>query len=361
MRLIAQLKLLPTADQHAALLRTLEQANAICNDISAAAWSAQTFKQFDIHRLCYETIKATSGLSAQVVVRQIAKVADAYKIDRKVQRAFAPHGAISYDDRILSWNMHAPSVSIWTVAGRQSIPFVCGQRQWELLQARRGETDLVYVNGQFYLLATCDVEEPTPDDIAGALGVDLGIVNIATDSDGNPYSGAVVERTRQRYQRRRSALQAVGTKNAKRQLKKLAGRQARFQKDTNHTIAKRLVAKAKCTKRVIALEELTHIRQRVKASGKQQRARHSNWSFGQLRQHISYKAALAGVIVMAVDPCYTSQACNVCGTVDKRNRPDQAHFCCVSCHYTAPADYNAACNIRDRALVNAPMASAQMG
>jgi putative transposase len=214
MKLIAQLKLLPTPDQHAALLQTLEQANEVCNAISQTAWNAQIFKQFDVHKLVYDHTKATSGLSAQMVVRQIAKVADAYKIDRNVQRTFAPHGAISYDDRILSWNMHAPSVSIWTVNGRQSIPFVCGQRQWELLQSRRGETDLVYVNGQFYLLATCDVEEPTPDDVNGTLGVDLGIVNISTDSDGETYSGAVVERVRRRYQRRRSALQAVGTKDA---------------------------------------------------------------------------------------------------------------------------------------------------
>ncbi|WP_345721821.1 transposase [Herpetosiphon gulosus] len=356
MKLIAQLKLLPTSDQHAALLQTLEQANVVCNAISQTAWQSQTFKQFDVHTLVYDHIRATSGLSAQMVVRQIAKVADAYKIDRKVQRTFTPHGAISYDDRILSWNMHAPSVSIWTVNGRQSIPFVCGKRQWELVQSRRGETDLAYVNGQFYLLATCDVEEPTPDDVDRTIGVDLGIVNISTDSDGETYSGAQIERVRQRYQRRRSALQAVGTKNAKRRLKSISGKQRRFQTNTNHTIAKRLVAKAKCTKRQIALEDLTHIRSRVKASGRQQRARHSNWSFNQLRQFVTYKAAIAGVRVVLVNPTYTSRTCSACGHCDKRNRKNQAVFCCVVCHFATSADYNAAINI-ERAVVTLPMAS----
>jgi transposase len=84
--------------------------------------------------------------------------------------------------------MHEPSVSIWTVDGRQSIPFVCGRRHWELLQTRRGETDLVYIKGSSTSLRVCDVEEPTPDDVEGVLGVDLGIVNIATDSDGNTHS-----------------------------------------------------------------------------------------------------------------------------------------------------------------------------
>jgi transposase len=76
-----------------------------------------------------------------------------------------------------------------------------------------------------------------------------------------------------------------------------------------------------------------------------------------MRAFVQYKAQLAGVIVVAVDPRYTSQACNVCGYVDKRNRPDQATFCCVSCRHAAPADFNAACNIRDRAAVIQPMAS----
>ena len=98
----------------------------------------------------------------------------------------------------MSWNLHAPSVSIWAVDGRQAIPFVCGRRQWELLQTRRGETDLVSLHGQFYLLAVCDVEEPTPDAVAGVIGVDLGIVTITTDSDGESHSGQQIDRVRAR-------------------------------------------------------------------------------------------------------------------------------------------------------------------
>ena len=359
-KLIAQLKLQPTPEQHDALLRTLETGNAACNAISQTAWDTQTLKQFDIHRQSYEHIRSTFPLTAQLVVRCIAKVADAYKVYKGGRRAFKKHGALPYDDRILSWNLHAPSVSIWTVDGRQSIPFVCGRRQWELLQTRRGETDLVYIKGQFYLLAVCDVEEPTPDYVEGVIGVDLGIVHIATDSDGNTHSGQQIDRVRDRYHLRRQRLQAVGTRNSRRRLRQLSGRQAKFQKDTNHRIAKHLVAAAKHTKRMIALEDLKNIRERVRVRGKQHRARHANWSFGQLRSFIDYKARLAGVTVVLVDPAYTSQACNRCGCVDTRNRPNQATFRCVSCFHKAPADYNASLNIRDRAAVNQPMASRAM-
>jgi IS605 OrfB family transposase len=358
MNIIAQLKLQPTPEQADALKRTLETANAACNDISRVAWEQQVFGKYDLQQVVYQRIKADYGLSAQMVIRCLAKVSDSYKLDRKTQRSYRPHGSIAYDDRILSFNRDKHTVSIWTVAERyKDVAFVCGERQGQLLPSRQGESDLVFRKGQFYLLVTCTVDEPTPDDVDAALGIDLGIINLATDSDGEQHSGAQVERVRQRYQRRRDRLQAVGTKSAKRRLKSLSGRQRRFQSNTNHVIAKQLVEKAKGTRRMIALEDLTHIRQRATVR-KSQRAKHRNWSFFQLRQYISYKAQMYGVRVVLVDPRYTSQACNRCGTVDTRNRPDQATFWCVGCGHTNLADRNAACNIRDRATVSWPMASA---
>jgi IS605 OrfB family transposase len=356
MRVTAVIHLLPSPEQADALRRTLETANAACDYISQVAWSTQTFRQFPIHRLTYQAVRETFHLAAQLAVRCIAKVADAYKLSRKTLRSFAPHGAVPYDDRILSYNLNGSEVSIWTLDGRQAISFVCGHRQRELLATQRGETDLALVDGKWYLLVSCEVETPEPIDVEGVLGVDLGIVTLATDSDGETFSGEHTERRRQWYQARRQALQKVGTKSAKRHLKRLAGRQRRFQKDTNHHISKRLVAKAERTKRVIALEDLSGIHQRARVRGPQQRARHSNWAFSQLRLFISYKAYLAGVRVELIDPAYTSQRCSACGHTERRNRKSQAEFCCVVCDHQLCADYNAALNI-EWAAVNRPMVS----
>jgi putative transposase len=80
-----------------------------------------------------------------------------------------------------------------------------------------------------------------------------------------------------------------------------------------------------------------------------------SWAFFQLRTFVAYKARAAGVRVVYVDPRNTSRTCSACGYCDKRNRPDQAHFRCLQCSYTATADYNAALNIAARAAVNRPI------
>jgi IS605 OrfB family transposase len=362
MKLTAQLKLQPTPEQADALKRTLETTNAACNSISGVAWETRTFGKFALQKLCYQDVRETFGLSAQMAIRALAKVGDAYKLDKQTKRTFRPLASIAYDDRILSWNLHEPSVSIWTLSGRLSIPFVAGERHRQLLQTRMGETDLVYHRGNWYLLATCEVQSPDPEDIDDVLGIDLGVTNIATDSDGTIYSGSTVKSVRYRHRRLRNKLQKKGTLSAKRRLRKLSGQEARFAKDVNHTISKHIVRETQRTKRGIALENLKHIRTRVRARKSQRTVLHS-WSFFQLQAYIAYKAALAGVPIVLVDPHNTSRTCPTCGHIDKANRKTQAAFRCVQCGCAGHADTIAAGNIRvlGRAVVMQPHISEAAG
>jgi len=243
-------------------------------------------------------------------------------------------------------------VSLLTLSGRVLVPFRFGAYQQSRMDAIKGQADLLYRNGTFYLAVTLDVPEPTPGSPDGTLGVDLGIVNLATDSEGESFSGEAVERNRKRHASLRQRLQKHGTKSAKRHLKKLSGKEARFKRNTNHVISKRIVLKAQANQQAIAIEELRHIRTRTEARLRHsQRARHSSWSFGQLRQFLSYKAALAGVPLQLVDPRNTSRACHVCGHCAKANRKSQAIFCCQACGHTENADRNAAINISKAAVM----------
>jgi IS605 OrfB family transposase len=358
MKLIAQIKLQPTPKQAALLQATTERTNAACNYISRVAWQTRTFGKFALQKLCYSDVRSSFGLSAQLVVRALAKVGDAYKLNKKAERTFRPLAAIAYDDRILSYNLAKSSVSIWTLEGRQTVPFVCGDRQRALLQSRMGESDLVERRGEWYLLATCDLPDPEPEDVDEALGVDLGVTNIATDSDGRQHSGSTIKSVRYRHRRLRNKLQKKGTLSAKRRLRRLAGQEARFARDTNHTLSKRLVSTAERTQRAIALEDLKGIRSRIRARRQQRTILHS-WAFFQLRAFIAYKAQREGVRVVFVDPRNTSRRCPNCGHTHKANRPNQATFRCTSCGCAGHADVIAAENIRilGRAAVMQPHVS----
>lgn len=163
----------------------------------------------------YRTVRETFPLAAQMVVRCNAKVADAYKPGthgswvKATKRTFQPTGAIAYDERILRWQVGKSQVSIWTVRARITLFFVCGDRQRDLLATQQGETDSV-------------------------LGIDFGIVELATDSEGNQHSGAAVKAVRRRV--------------------------SRFTRWANHNISKRIVQTALSSRRAIAMESLMGIR-----------------------------------------------------------------------------------------------------
>ncbi len=356
MKLIAQVKLLPTEQQAVTLLQTMQRFNEACNFISDQAWESKKFKRVDLQKLTYYEVKERFGLNAQSTIHAAYKVADAYKLDKKVKREFKPLGSISYDERILAWRLNDSTVNIWTIDGRERVAFVCGERQRALLKSLDGQADLLYRNGEFYLHQVCNYDDQNEKDVDSFLGVDLGVTNIAVDSDREIHSAKAVNNVRFRHRRLRSKLQSKGTKASRRRLKKLSGQERRFANWVNHNISKSIVNKAKDTARGVALEDLTHIRERVTAR-KPQRTQLHSWSFFQLRNFIEYKAQKEGVKVVAVDPRNTSRTCPCCGHVDKANRPTQSKFSCVSCGFSGLADHIAAINISRRASVTTPNVS----
>lgn len=263
-------KLAPTPDQHAALLRTLEAFNAACNAIAVVAFGERMASKIDLQKLVYYDVRRDFGLAAQMAIRAIAKVSEAYKRDRSKQPHFRPHGAMVYDQRILSFP-RIDRVSLLTLDGRVEVPFRFGSYAEGMLQRTRGQADLLYRNGAFFLAITVDAPEPAPTDTDDFLGVDLGIIQLATTSDGEFLNYATgpkhshVNQVRARYSRFRAKLQKKGTKSAKRLLRKRSGREKRFAKDVNHCLSKAIVQTAQGTARGIALEDLTHIRERARS------------------------------------------------------------------------------------------------
>jgi putative transposase len=352
MKLTIQLQILPNASQKADLLQTMERFNQAATFAAKIGFEAKIYGQVTLHKLAYYQIREKFGLSSQMAVRAIAKAVECFQRDKNKCPTFKPRSAVCYDQRVLSFK-GLTEVSLWALSGRLRVPFVCGQYQRERQGRIKGQADLVYRQGKFFLLCTIDLPEGSPVEPKDVIGVDLGIVNLATDSDGEVFSGDGVEAKRRHYARRRAGLNSVGTKSARRRLSKMRKREANYRRDVNHVIAKRIVAKAKASDSALAVEDLRGIRKRltVRAS---QRNRLDGWAFSQMRSFLAYKAVLAGIPVISVDPRNTSRTCSVCGFCDKANRKTQSDFKCLQCGHSSNADLNAARNIRAKGVVKLP-------
>ncbi|MDP7974737.1 MAG: transposase [TACK group archaeon] len=351
MLLTIALALETNPEQRNILLETIEAFNSACNYLVSLG---EYTNKYELQRIAYREVREKYGLSAQMAIRAISKVVEAWKTRPESPPVFELRGAVPYDQRILSFK-GLDSVSKASIKGRLKLSLLMGGYQRDKLEGRRvrGQVDLIYRDVRLFLYVVVDAPEDNPFQPKD-IGVDLGVVNIATDSTGRNWSSEKVEEARKRYERLRSVLQSVGTKSAKKHLKKLSGRERRFKRDVNHRISKALVGYAKGTSSAIALEDLKGIRKRTTVR-RGQRSRHSKWAFLELRRFIGYKAKLQGVPVIIVDPKNTSRECPSCHYMDKGNRPTRDVFRCLKCGYTAPADYVGALNIRARAAVSQPI------
>ena len=356
MKTVVKVKLISTLEQKQMLKDTMIVFNNACNEISQIARNKGITSKYDLQKLVYHPIKKKYKLTAQAVIRAIAKVVEAYKRDRTKLCTFKSSGAMVYDQRILRFKGF-DFVNLWTMNGRQDIAMQLGDYQKEKFANAKGQVDLIITKNIYYLVVTIETPEETPIEINDYLGVDLGVYNIATDSTGDKFSGKKVEAVRRAYKKRRSSLQSKGTRSAKRRLKKISGKESRFKRDINHCISKKIVEKAKGTCSAIVLENLQGIsgKKNMKRLGKNLRSMISSWSFFQLQNFIEYKALLSGVSVVRVSPKNTSRECNICGHTDKDNRKTQEAFLCLDCGHREHADSNAAKTIRNRAFVKKPI------
>ncbi len=342
MKLTLKIKLLPTDEQANLLLQTMREANAVCDAISEIACQEKIFNNFKLHHKVYHSYKATFKLSSQMLIRQIAKVADSYKLDKKTKRTFKPLGSIAYDSRIMTYKPNNV-VSLWCIGGRQKIDFVCHNPDY--IPYIKGEADLVYKKGKFYLFQTVDVPEQDVDDIETFIGVDFGLTDLVVTSDGVKHSADWINSYREQKQKVRSSIQRKGTRSSKRLLKRLSGKERTTATILNHTISKSLVQSAKEQGKGIAIEDLTNIRFTSKRRNKKFRTKLGRWNFGQLRSFLEYKSLLNGVQLVVVEPAYTSQTCSCCKHIGKRTNKV---FKCTNqnCEVDVlDSDYNASLNI----------------
>jgi IS605 OrfB family transposase len=343
-------KLNPTPEQAQKLDQTLVAFADACNYVNETV-NPKIKNKNRIQAETYKEIRSRFSLSANLAVRVCARVAANRKVGKPV-KSFKSTSA-DYDARIFSYRENDQSVSLTTVDGRLVIPMVLGNYQIGKLKGHTptSATLCKHRDKLFYLHIQVKDETPKPIDDSGVKGVDLGRTDLAISSDGERFSGKEVKAKRDRFARSRASIQRKGTKSSKRLLKRLSGREKRYQTWVNHNISRRIVDSAYSANQAIALEDLTGIRERTNQQrrSKTERRRSNSWAFYQLRMFIDYKATAKGVPVVLVNPAYTSQTCHRCLHIHpergKSYRSGKT-FKCGHCGWKGDADFNGANNIK---------------
>lgn len=366
-------KLITQDDQVALLEVTLVNFAAACNWINQSVDSKLT-NNVRIQSLVYEQVRQQFDLSANLAIRAINRVAGNRKTAKqkgKPVKDFKPT-SVDYDARIFAYNEKNQTVSLKLVGSREKFKLSLGSYQIGKLKGKKptSATLVKTKKGEYFINIQIKDEAPQPIESAYVLGVDLGRTDICVTTQGFKASGKRITEIRNHHSNLRASLQkkaSKGTQSSRRRcrqlLKRLSGKERRFQKHTNHVISLIIVQQALASNSVIALENLEGIRERTNQlpRSKKERRLSNSWSFFELRQFITYKSLAAGVEVVLIDPRYTSKTCQFCHVIG--DRKGKAFKCVNSCcNWTGDADENGCANIKKLGvvLVNPPVRGSEL-
>ena len=351
-----RIRLYPDNQTAKILEETISDYTWSFNNVCKYGWENKVKSGGKLHDATYYPHRAATKLPSQLVCAARVKTSEALKsafklskkkVKGKKTKVSCPTSKkcpIRYDARSYTIKFNSNQLSFTTVNGRIKFNFELHEYYKQYLTWKNTSADLIKDRqGRWWFHVVMETETPTIEVTDKVIGIDLGIINPATDNRGNFYGNKHWRNIEDKIFQLRRRLQKKGTKSAKRHLKKLSGRQRRFRKDCDHVLSKRIVESVK-SGATIVFEDLTNIRGTAKVRKQQKRRLHS-WSFARVKVFTQYKAEAKAVKIEFLDPRYTSQKCSKCGYISRSNRKTQADFKCTKCNHESNADINAATNI----------------
>ncbi|CAP12890.1 RNA-guided endonuclease InsQ/TnpB family protein [Halobacterium salinarum] len=361
-----------TDEQRNLLEDTISEWKRGCQLATDMAWGKCNAKS-DVQPLAYDSVREETDLGSQHAILATHQAAQAItgclerrSNGKKASKPTFTAPTVTYDTRTMTL-FDDDTVSLSTTESRVRCPLALPdaddgyQRQyldseeWSVTESTLTARDGDYVLHIGFRRPKTDTERNTAED-GTVLGVDLGIENLAVTSTATFLSGRELTHDLREFEKVRAGLQQTGTRSAHRTLVQSSGRELRYVRDVLHRASNAIVAEAlryNCD--VIAFEDLTHIRNRTRASWGHK------WAFRTLYEQVAYKAEAIGVSVTQVGAAYTSKRCAECGFTADENRPTRNDFQCGKCGAEANADYNAAKNIGLRYVRRGQQSSRRTG
>lgn len=363
----ASIRLDVTAEQAAALSAVRSAYADACNRLVPVVREARCWNRVGLHQRSYTMLREATPLGSQLCCNAIFSVCKAYKAQKELGRIRQDEpvpairfdrASVHYDKR--TYSLKGNAVSLNSLDGRIVVAMRPGEHQRRILEGGQPrEAELVFRDGKWFFNLVVESGDVEPVASGPVMGVDVGENNLAATSTGKVWGGEELREKRDRDLALRRRLQSNGSQSARQKLRQVSGKEKRRVRHVNHETSKAIVAEAvKAGVAKITMEDLTHIRARIKAR-KRMRGRLHRWAFRQLQRFVAYKARAAGIEVEYVDPAYSSQTCSDCGALGRRVKH---RFVCDQCGLRAHADCNAGRNlarigeaaVSPRAAVNTP-------
>ncbi len=348
-----RLELTPSVAQAAQFVITRQQFTTAFNAVCAVGWEQQITNGVQLHHATYYPLRSTlpdlpSNLLVQARMKATEAIKSAFVLQKKGRKVGMPVAVDCpprYNERTYTLDWESQTVRMSLVGGRQTVRFNIPEYSTKYAGNPIDTADLLLRHGRWWLHVVVSVAAPEIAPTDQVVGVDLGVVRPAVTSNNQFLGERHWKATEGALFHLKRNLQKKGTKSAKRHLKRLRGKQARFRRNNDHILSKQIVGSTE-PGATIVVENLTNIRKRVKGRHQTQTQRRIHgWSFAQLKSFTLYKAEERGCTVVAVDPRHTSQACSCCGHTARNNRRSRGRFVCRKCGFELHADLNAARNI----------------
>jgi putative transposase len=189
-----------------------------------------------------------------------------------------------------------------------------------------------------------------------AIGVDMGVTDLVTLSDGTKVRGAKphkallsrLRRLNKSLSRKHGARKGEKKSNnfiqAQKELSRLHARIANIRNDETHKLTTSLTQ----SYGVIGIEDL-NVSGMVKNRNLARAV--NDMSFFEFRRQLEYKAKMTGSIVVIADRFFpSSKLCSVCGEKNDRLQLSDRNWQCLSCEHWHDRDVNAAINLRNNAV-----------
>ena len=193
-----------------------------------------------------------------------------------------------------------------------------------------------------------------------AVGIDMGVNQRLTLSNGEVISGHQVDRKREKRLQRQVSRAHKGSRERRQKVRMLARERERLavqNRNRCHELTTAIVRRY----RHIAVEALAIPNMVRSASGTVEEPGAkvaaksglnrsiTKQTWGMIRQQLRYKAEWAGRVYVEVDPRNTSRTCHQCGML-AGEQPEYRIFRCPACGLEADRDVNAAINILKRSV-----------